>query len=197
MRRNQTSGLVTKHSSLSAWKPQAITRSKVTEYAGDIGQVLRPSTNPLIRIGAMERNKRNNHFHFKGIVIKGAYTLYMQTLVTLVTALIVKGFFMTRNIGGKLDYSMIGPPLDVSRSLQVLCREQLSRRPKCELCTRRTSTKRARVVAHILPVEQGGHPSDPDNLWSLCLSCYERLMKTRDEAKMRRRDVVAGGHDNH
>lgn len=81
--------------------------------------------------------------------------------------------------GGKLDYSKLGPPLDVSRSLQAVRREQLSRRPKCELCSSRTSTKQATVVAYILPVEQGGHPSDPDNLWSLCVSCYERLMKTR------------------
>ncbi len=47
---------------------------------------------------------------FRGYREYGAYTLQMQALVPLVPALILNGFFMARNIGGKLDLAKLGLP---------------------------------------------------------------------------------------
>ena len=44
---------------------------------------------------------------------------------------------------------------------------QLSEAPHCAHCGRP-----ATQVDHIVPVESGGHPFDPENLQSLCQSCH-------------------------
>ena len=45
---------------------------------------------------------------------------------------------------------------------------KLSRDPICEICQEVPAT----VVDHIIPIKQGGHETDIDNLQSLCVKCH-------------------------
>ena len=58
----------------------------------------------------------------------------------------------------------------------------------CDVCGNRLDLKIVEID-HIVPVARNG-PDDIDNLHALCPNCHAR--KTRDEARMRRRDVSGG-----
>ncbi len=51
---------------------------------------------------------------------------------------------------------------------------QLDRQPTCQECEKRGVSILAKVVDHILPINQGGEPLSLDNLQSLCHTCHNR-----------------------
>jgi 5-methylcytosine-specific restriction endonuclease McrA len=60
-------------------------------------------------------------------------------------------------------------------------------RNRCENCSAYVPPN-AGVVDHRTPIAEGGHPSDPVNLWLLCDDCDRA--KTRDDlGRMRAREV--------
>lgn len=44
--------------------------------------------------------------------------------------------------------------------------------PLCNQCSRRERLVLAKVVDHIIPIEDGGEPLDVENLQSLCKPCH-------------------------
>ena len=55
----------------------------------------------------------------------------------------------------------------------------IARHPLCEQCKSKGLTTIATQVDHILPIEEGGNPTDWTNLQPLCASCHSK--KTRQE----------------
>jgi len=55
----------------------------------------------------------------------------------------------------------------------------IARHPLCEQCKSKGLTTIATQVDHILPIEEGGNPTDWTNLQPLCASCHSK--KTRKE----------------
>lgn len=56
--------------------------------------------------------------------------------------------------------------------------------PYCQLCDeRRSALVEATEVDHIIPLEIGGEPFDPENLQSLCKRCH--VIKSAEEARQR------------
>lgn len=52
-----------------------------------------------------------------------------------------------------------------------LKRDQLDREPRCRRCG---ETERELLEAdHIIEISDGGHPTDPENLQTLCHDCHE------------------------
>jgi 5-methylcytosine-specific restriction protein A len=61
--------------------------------------------------------------------------------------------------------------------------------PRCEYCLEKGKLTEATEVDHIIPLEAGGSPFDPDNLKSTCRVCHGR--KTGDENKERHKLKVS------
>lgn len=57
---------------------------------------------------------------------------------------------------------------------------QLSNYPLCRHCEKIGRFITARDVDHIVSMESGGHPTDPNNLQSLCHSCHSRKTARED-----------------
>jgi 5-methylcytosine-specific restriction protein A len=53
----------------------------------------------------------------------------------------------------------------------------LSRNPLCKICLEGGITKEARVVHHIIPIDQGGDRLRFNNLMALCRDCHEKIHK--------------------
>ena len=64
--------------------------------------------------------------------------------------------------------------------------QQLLDFPYCQICEDNDgSLIEAVQVDHIVPLEVGGAPFDPENLQSLCKRCH--VLKSAEEARARRR----------
>lgn len=70
---------------------------------------------------------------------------------------------MTRNRGWQKGWKRL--------RLQVLTRDQY----RCKLCGRPGRLE----VDHIVPLAQGGHPTNPNNLQAICRFCH--ITKTKKE----------------
>lgn len=61
---------------------------------------------------------------------------------------------------------------------------QLLRFPYCQACHDKGRLSEATEVDHIVAIEDGGEPYDPNNLQSLCKRCH--VIKTSEENRRRR-----------
>lgn len=66
---------------------------------------------------------------------------------------------------------------------QTIRKAQLQREPLCRHCQAAGRVTLALEVDHIRPLFEGGHPTDPANLQSLCVPCHQA--KSRDELARR------------
>ena len=63
--------------------------------------------------------------------------------------------------------------------------QQLFDFPYCQICDEKNGAQIPAVqVDHIVPLEVGGAPFDPENLQSLCKRCH--VLKSAEEARQRK-----------
>lgn len=70
-----------------------------------------------------------------------------------------------------------------SSQRQQLRQQQLARSSQCQQCGSTTRLE----ADHIIPIADGGSPTNPANLQTLCRDCHRRKTRAEQDARRRRR----------